>query len=297
MFRSLVAAAALLLVAAWPTSAAAQACCAATGLVIPARLRVYEDLATWFQARVRSTYGSFSATGDYTAVSDGDLITEQDLFVMIRPLPRLQAALLVPFIQTYRRIPGLSEWGGFFGDVTVNLRYELVRAGDLRHVPVVTLLAALSAPTGRAPDQAKNALGTDAAGTGSFEGTLGFELEQLFAHWFVSLDAWVTERTSRAAPGGRQSFAPRFTGLLAGGYAFENEIAVGLFASATREASRASPASPVAPGIAVATTGAGALFPLDPAWRLQAAASLDAPVWGRNQPTTVGVSTALLRVW
>ena len=297
MFRSLIAAAALLLIAAMPAAAAAQACCAATGLVIPARLRVYEDLATGFQARVRSTYGSFSATGDYTPVSDGDLITEQDLFVMARPSSRVQAALLVPFIQTYRRVPGMSEWGGFFGDVAVNLRYELVRTGDFRRVPVVTLLAALSAPTGRAPDQAKNTLGTDAAGTGSFEGTLGFELEQLFTHWFLSLDAWVTQRTSRAAPGGRQAFAPRFTGLLAGGYAFENEIAVGLFASASRESNRASPGSPAGTGIAVATTGAAALFPVNPAWRLQAAASLDAPLWGRNQPTTVGVSTALLRVW
>jgi len=216
---------------------------------------------------------------------------------MARPLPRLQAALLVPFIQTYRRVPGQAEWGGFFGDVAANFRYELVRTGDLRRMPSVTLLAALSVPTGRAPDQAKNALGTDAAGTGSFEGTLGVELEQLFTHWFLSLDGWVMQRTSRAAPGGRQTFAPRFTALLAGGYAFENEIAVGLFASASREANRASSGSSVTTGVAVATTGVAALFPVNEAWRLQAAASLDAPLWGRNQPTTVGASTALLRSW
>src|SRR6185503_1722095 len=141
-----------------------QACCASTGLMIPARLRVYEDLATGFQARARSTYGSFSADGNYASVAAGDLVTEQDLFVMARPLARLQAALLVPFVQTYRRVPGQSEWGGFFGDVAANVRYELVRAGDFRRGPALTLLGGITAPTGRAPDQAKNALGTDAAG-------------------------------------------------------------------------------------------------------------------------------------
>jgi len=296
MFRRLTSAVALLAIAALPASAAAQACCAATGLVIPARLRVYEDLATGLQARVRSTYGNFSATGEYASVSAGDLVTEQDLFVMVRPVARLQAALLVPFVQTYRRVPGTSEWGGFFGDVATNLRYEVVRLGDFRRGPALTLLGGLSAPTGRAPDQARNTLGTDAAGTGSFQGTLGLEIEQLFTHWFLSLDAWVTQRSSRVAPGGRQSFAPRFTALLAGGYGFNNQIAVGMFGSASREANRGSESTATA-GVAVVTGGAAALFPVDDSWRLQAAASLDVPLWGRNQPATVGVSTALLRVW
>ncbi|HEX2658958.1 MAG TPA: hypothetical protein VHU40_11830 [Polyangia bacterium] len=294
MFRSLASLAALLVVASLPAAASAQACCAATGLVIPARLRVYEDWAAGFQARVRSTYGNFSATGDFATVADGDLLTEQDLFVMARPLPRLQAALLVPFVQTYRRVPGQSEWGGFFGDIAASFRYELLRTGDFRRGPAVTLLAALSAPTGRAPDQAKNTLGTDAAGTGSFEATFGIEIEQLFTRWFLSLDAWVMQRTSRDAPGGRQSFAPRLTALLAAGYAFESEVAVGVFASASRQADRTSTG---ATGIAIATAGVAVLFPVDQTWRLQAASSLDTPVWGRNQPTTVGFSTALLRVW
>jgi hypothetical protein len=301
MFRRWVGAVALLIIIARPASAAAQACCAATGLVIPARLRVYEDLAAGFQTRARSTYGSFSAGGDYGSVSNGDLVTQQDLFVMARVLPtllpRLQVALLVPFIETYRRVPGQSEWGGFFGDAAVNLRYELVRMGDFRRVPSVTLLGGFSAPTGRAADQAKNLLGTDAAGSGSFEGTLGFEVEQTFMHWFVSLDAWITQRTSRTAPGGRQAFAPRFTALLAGGYGFDNEIAVGMFASASRQGSQASAVSTANNGVAGVTTGAAALFPFNQSWRLQAAASLDAPLWGRNQPATVGVSAALLRVW
>jgi hypothetical protein len=290
-------------VVACPATAAAQACCGATGLVIPGRLRVYEDVGVGVQVRERQSYGSFAANGDFATVSDGDLVTEQDLFAMWRALPRLQLGILVPFIETYRRVQALSEWGGFFGDVAANARFEIVRSGEYRHVPILTLLGGISLPTGRAPDQAHNLLGTDAAGSGSFEGTLGLEVEELWTHWFVSLDAWVTKRTSRAAPGGRQSFAPRWTGLVACGYVFTNEIATGAFASVTREGEGGTPPATssalATTRVGIATAGLAALFPVTVGWRLQAAASADLPLpgWGQNQPATVGVNTSLVHVW
>src|SRR3569623_1965877 len=184
----------LVALAAWPADAAAQACCGANGLVIPARLRVYDDYGFGVQATERQTYGSLSAAGNYSGTATGDLVTEQDLFGMARLSSRVQLALLVPYVETYRRIPGQSEWGGFFGDVTVNGRFEVAHAGEHGRWPALTILAGLTAPTGRAPDQAHNPLGTDAAGTGSFQANLGVEVERLFQQWFVTFDGWVSQR-------------------------------------------------------------------------------------------------------
>lgn len=291
----------LALGAAWPADAAAQACCGANGLVIPARLRVYDGYGFGVQATERQTYGSLAADGSYSGTSTGDLVTEQDLFAMARLSSRIQVALLVPYVETYRRIPGQSEWGGFFGDVTVNGRFELAHSGEHGAWPAVTILAGLTAPTGRAPDQAHNVLGTDAAGTGSFQGNLGLEVERLFQQWFVVFDGWVSRRTSRASPGGRQSFAPRLTALLAGGYVFQNRLAAGAFTSVVDEGDGqdTAPGAGRAAGPRYATSGLAGAFRLDESWRLQAIGSADLPLagWGRNQPTTFGFSTSLVRVW
>ena len=297
------------LAAVWPATAAAQACCGASGLVIPARLRVYDDYGFGVQATERQTYGALGADGSYTGTSTGDLVTEQDLFAMARLSSRVQLAVLVPYVETYRRIPGQSEWGGFFGDVTASGRFEVAHSGEHGRWPALTILAGLTVPTGRAPDQAHNALGTDAAGTGSFQGNLGLEVERLFEQWFVLFDGWVSQRTSRASPGGRQSFAPRVTALLAGGYVFSNRLATGAFATVVAEGQGhdTAPGAGDVAGPRYATAGLAGALPLDESWRLQATASLDLPLsaafgrtlggWGRNQPTTFGASTSLVRVW
>jgi len=291
----------LVALAAWPADAAAQACCGANGLVIPARLRVYDDYGFGVQATERQTYGSLSAAGNYSGTSTGDLVTEQDLFGMARLSSRVQLALLVPYVETYRRIPGQSEWGGFFGDVTVNGRFEVAHAGEHGRWPALTILAGLTAPTGRAPDQAHNPLGTDAAGTGSFQANLGVEVERLFQQWFVTFDGWVSQRTSRASPGGHQTFAPRLTALLAGGYVFTNRLAIGAFATVIDEGDGhdTAPGAGEVAGPRYATAGGAGAIPLDESWRLQATASVDLPLdgWGRDQPTTFGVGTSLVRVW
>lgn len=291
----------LVLGVAWPADAAAQACCGANGLVIPARLRVYDDYGFGVQATERQTYGSLAADGRYTSTSTGDLVTEQDLFAMARLSSRIQVALLVPYVETYRRIPGQSEWGSFFGDLTVNGRFELAHSGEHGRWPALTILVGLTAPTGRAPDQAHNPLGTDAAGTGSFQGDVGVEIERLFQQWFVTFDGWVSRRTSRASPGGRQSFAPRLTALLAGGYVFTNRLAAGVFATVIAEGDGhdTAPGAGDVAGPRYATTGLAGAIPLDESWRLQATASIDLPLggWGRNQPTTFGLGTSLVRVW
>ncbi|HEY8927211.1 MAG TPA: hypothetical protein VIU64_22665 [Polyangia bacterium] len=287
----------------------AQACCTATGVVLPARLRVYEDFGLGVQARESQAYGSFASDGAFAGTSSGDLTTQQNLFALWRALPRLQVGLLVPYVETWRRIPagpgvaGRSEWGGFLGDVAVSARVEIVRPGDLGRFPAITLLGGLAVPTGRAPDEARNPLGTDASGTGSYEGTVGVEVEQTWTRWFASLDLWLAKRSARDAPGGQQSFDLRFTALAAVGYAFANQVGVAAFANVVRgggaAAATAGSGANLDTRVAVATAGLAALVPIDEAWRLQGTLALDLPFsgWGRNQPATVGLGTSLVRVW
>ena len=287
-----------------PRAAQAQACCAATGLVIPARLRVYEDVGVGLQARLRPSYGTFAADGAFSRVSSGDLVTEQDLFVVWRALERLQVGVVLLYVETWRRVPDRSEWGGFFGEAAADVRVEIVRPGDHGRFPSITLLGGVSLPTGRAPDEAHNPLGTDAAGSGSYQITEGLEVETLGTRWFASLDGWVTERSSRAAPGGRQSFAPRLTLLLAGGRSFSDRLAAAAFGSVTRGGGGSEPAAaasgaPVDTRVALATAGVAGVLSVDAHWRVQASLAFDLPLsgWGRNQPATAGLSASVIRVW
>lgn len=282
----------------------AQACCAATGVVLPARLRVYEGFGLGVQARESQAFGSYASDGSFDSTSSGDLVTQQNLFALWRAVPRLQVGLLVPTVETWRRVQGRSEWGGFLGDVAGSARVDLIRPGDLGRFPDVTLLGGLSVPTGRAPDEARNALGTDASGTGSYEGTVGIEIEKTWTRWFASLDFWVAKRSGRDAPGGRQSFDLRFTTLVAVGYAFANQVGVAAFANVVRgggasAAAAASAGADLDTRVAIASAGFAGLVPIDESWRLQGTLALDVPLsgWGRNQPATVGLGTSLVRVW
>ena len=312
-FRASVSALVALAALASPVGsgvAHAQACCAATGVVLPARLRIYEDFGLGVQARESQAYGSFASDGSFAGTSSGDLVTQQNLFALWRAVPRLQLGLLLPYVETWRRIPsrpgapGRSEWGGFLGDVAVSARVEVLRPGDVGRFPAITLLGGLALPTGRAPDEARNPLGTDASGTGSYEGTVGVEVEQTWTRWFASVDFWIAKRSARDAPGGQQSFDLRVTALAAVGYAFANQVGVAAFANVIRGGGAAATTAGGAGAdldtrVAVASAGFAGLVPIDEAWRLQGTLALDLPFssWGRNQPATVGLGTSLVRVW
>src|SRR5882724_5791827 len=69
-----------------PALAHAQACCVGTGLVTPARLRIFENYGVGVQTRVRSVMGAFHPDGSYVASRAGDdeIDLEQDLFAARR---------------------------------------------------------------------------------------------------------------------------------------------------------------------------------------------------------------------
>ena len=291
-------------VAALPRDAAAQACCVGTGLVTPARLRTFEDMAVGMQMRARSVMGAFGGGGDYATSASGvhELGFEQDLFAAKRLGRRFQVGLWAPFVETSRQAAGLSGFGGGLGDVAVNGRFDAVDAGTRGAWPGVAILASLSFPTGQPLDEGGpgDPLSTSGTGTGSFEGTLGFGLEEIVGQGFVSLTGWASKRTARSANGVEQSFAPRLSALLSGGYTFGHDVTVGAFASALRQGDNRDANGPIAnSGVALVTAGGALALPFWQWWRLQATMFTDLPIagWGRNQTAGFGATVAIIRSW
>jgi hypothetical protein len=294
--------AAALLVLGLPAAARAQACCVGTGLVTPARLRIFEERAVGIQTRARSVLGAFGEGGSFAASGAGtrELSFQQDLFGAMRFGRRFQAALLIPFVTTNRQAANLSGWGSGVGDVATNVRYDAILAGERGPWPGIALLAGLAVPTGRPPDEATDPLATSATGTGSVEGNIGLGLELVRGHAFVAASGWLAQRSGRTVGGVEQSFALRTTALLATGYTFSSEATVGAFAHAVRQGEARDQMGPIAgSGVALVTAGLATSIPFWDAWRLQASAFTDLPIsgLGRNQNVGVGATAALLRFW
>jgi len=270
-----------------PRAAYAQACCVGTGLVTPARLRMFEDYAVGVQTSFRNVMGSFKPSGSYVASPSGDseVDLEQDLLAATRFGRHVQVALKVPFVETGRNETGVSTFGGGLGDVAANLRYDITFSGDDPWWPGIAILAGVSAPTGRTVEESADG---SATGLGSYEPNLGVAVEQVRGRMFLSLTGFVSKQTSRTVGSQNVSFGPRLTGLLAGGYAFANEVTVGGFISAMRRSDEE-----------LVTAGGAIAVPLGDYWRVQGTLSADLPFsgWGRNRLTGAGITASLLRVW
>ena len=282
----------------------AQACCASAGLVIPSRLRSYEDAAVGLQARARSVFGAYGPGGGYSGGSDreSEWGFGQDLFGSIRVLERGQVALLVPFVETQRTSYGASSVGGGIGDVAINLRYDFLNNGERHPVPGLALLAALLLPTGTPPEKAgaSDVLVTGATGEGSFEGIVGVGVESSWEPYFAGATAMAGWRSPRRINGVRQTFAPRFTGLLAVGRMLPHGASVGVFASGLLQGRNSDDNGPlVGSDASLLTLGAAGTVSLSDQWRLQGSLSGSPPLSnaGRNQPAGVGLSLSIMRLW
>ena len=144
---------AFLAIAAFPARARAQACCAGAGAITPGRLAVHEDALVGLQLKAANGFGSFSSDAEhlrgFARANHGVGARAGLSSAALRVLPRGQLALLVPAIQTYRRTPSQSSFGGGLGDINFSARYDFVLAGEALYIPGIALLAGVTFPTGR----------------------------------------------------------------------------------------------------------------------------------------------------
>lgn len=210
--------------------AGAQACCAGATAVTPARLGLHDDALAGVQLEAASVFGSHDANGNYVPAPTGarECSLKQNLFAAIRWLERGQAALLVPFVETYRATSRQSEMGGGLGDVNLSVRYDLVLARESLLVPGIGFLAGVTLPTGRSVESANKPLATDATGLGSVQANAGLALEQVFGSWLLGVTGLVGYRVPSRVNGLRMQLSPQFSLHFSGAHIFENGASVAL---------------------------------------------------------------------
>ncbi|APR83019.1 Hypothetical protein A7982_08368 [Minicystis rosea] len=283
-----------------PARAAAQACCAGAASLTPARLALHEDALAAVQLKAAGVVGSFDASRRFIASPSGsnELDLEQDLIGAVRVLGRGQVSLLIPIVETYRRVPGIDEFGGGIGDMALGARWDFTLAGASRVIPGIALSTGLIVPTGRAPESASGPLAASSTGTGAFQGSAGLALEQSFGPFLVNLTGSVAWRSARTVGTLREQQGAQLAASLAFGYTFDNEAVLALTTAYTAELAPRIDGAPVPDGGRAATRiGFAGGYPFSDAWRLQATVFTDLPVrfFGWNQPISTGLTFVLIR--
>jgi hypothetical protein len=280
----------------------AQACCAGSSALTPARLGIHEDAAVGLIIRGTGILGGYDAERNYfgqpagTAEFDG----EADLVGTLRLLSSGQVTLLIPYVATWRKASGLSEFGGGIGDINLSGRYDFTHAGEATVLPGIAVLFGITFPTGRAPENASKLLATDATGIGAFQLTGGIALEQSFGHFLVNLTGLVGWRTPRSVNGIQETLGVQFQGLCGLGYAFDNDASLAVsFAYVAELDAVLNGQSVPNSGRALPTLGLSGSLPLSEAWRVQGGLNYNLPIsgLGRNQTAGLGFSLSILRTW
>ncbi len=296
---TLVAALALLLAGG---TARGQACCAGSTAFAPARLALHEDYLVGLVARTGALYGSFD--GGYRFVPsptrDSEVDLEQDLIAAIRLFRRLQIATTVPFVETFRSVPGRTEMGGGIGDLQLTFRYDFTLAGASRRIPGIAVVTGGTFPTGKASSAAAQPLATDATGLGAFQISQGLAVEQAFGPWLVNLTGALTWRSPVDLPNVNAQQGLQWSLFAAVAYTFKSDVALAVTAAYTAELDAkvngvTVPAS--ARSFTRLTAAVGYEFARH--YRFQASLYSDLPIryLGSNQPLGAGGAFMMVRSW
>jgi hypothetical protein len=281
-------------------AARAQACCAGAAAITPGRLILHERALAGTEVRGSVLTGSHAADGAFRAAPSGtsEWDFEQDVFGSLALTERAQASVLVPFLESARRSPTTgSEFGGGLGDVNASVRYDFVWSHEYRYVPGLALLAGVTLPTGRAPESAKQPLGSDATGLGAVQANLGVAAERSFGAWFADAALLVAKRFDRTAHGVRSGLATQFTGIAAGGYAWpQTSAALAVTYAAEGDASLDGANVPSSAKRELRLTSS-VTTSLSDTLRLRGGVFLDAPLdgLGQNEPDALGLSATFVK--
>lgn len=267
----------------------AQACCVTSAGISPTRLALHERFGVGITIRASSSIGQHDADARFLPRTGGtkDIGVAEEVFAAVRWLNRGQFAVLVPLVQTYRSSRTDSSSGAGFGDVQLTARYDWIWASRYRYVPGLAVVGGLTLPTGRAPDQANQRLGTDATGRGVYEGQFGIAIEKAMRQVVPSVAVLATFRSQARFGSVRLTAAPEMRVIGALTYVWSSEQALGIYASLAAEGNgRVNDVESRGSGRREFQLGAYAVLPLSDTLRLRLGASGQPPLdgLGRNQP-------------
>lgn len=262
---------------------------------------MHESALVGVLVRGTAITGSFDSDGGFVTPKGAvEADFEEDVVATLRVLSDGQFTVVAPIVETYRRVPGISDVGAGFGDLQVSARWDVTYAGSSSRVPGIALLGTLVLPTGLPLEQARHPLSADATGTGAVRGGVGLSLEQTFGKVLVHLTGSGMMHTARTVHGVHTQLGPLFHAFAALGYSFDAGPVVAVSASylgsaAARTDGVTQPDS-ARTQLRLALSGG---YAFNDSWRMQASVFGDPPARhaGQNQPAGVGASAALFRVW
>lgn len=280
--------------AAW-----AQACCTGTNVLTPARLALHEEALVGVELKPSVPYGAADGLGRFAtnARGAGGFDFTQTLLSTVRLGESAQLTWALPFTQSARWVPGLSEGGVGLGDVSVSARYDFLLAGESASKPGFALLGSLSTPTGLAPEQSLQVLGTDAQGKGAWQVSLGASVEQRFGPFLVMGLLYAQQELPRRVGTVSQVMGPGFSFAGSLAYAFESELAIAVTASTT--AALPSWLDGVWRSDTArwkSSAGVAFSYPVVDGWRLTGSLNSSLP-FGVNELTSVTVTLVVMRTW
>lgn len=262
------------------------------------RLGPSETSAATFVTSAQDVRGHYNGEGRYI---DGGGARDRELRFELRAMTKitraLQVGVVVPYIRTERRIAETASSGSGIGDLTLVTRYDFVRVGGQNGIPGIALTLAGTVPTGRSPDRARDVLGTDVTGTGTWEVRPGLAIEKIWwTGWFAVAAASVgIFAPYRRADGATVALGPRFQSLVAVGKGFRSGVSLAI--GATHEQEAAPRADGLRVGANRARTSALAFvsYEFDDHWQVLASVLVD--IAGREQITGTTFGLGLRRAW
>lgn len=286
-----------------PAVAHAQACCTNTSVLFPVRVQRGDTAVLGLSVNGRGETGGYDTKGSWAGAPNGtrDVSFEQRILAAVRPWRDLQFSLGLPFVESYRASPGISEGGGGIGDLMAGARYDFIDVQNANGLPGLAVLAGITAPTGTAVDQAHHLLATDATGQGAWQGSMGVASDYIIGERIVlELTGAVTGRLARKVGDVQEQLAPLFTAAFAAAYVFEELQVVALTLAYSAEPDATIDGHSIQGSARRTTTfGVFAAVPLPERFRLQATLGADVPVVGLGQGQTTGVSLTVmaLKLW
>ena len=300
-FLSTCISAALLVLAA-EGAAWAQACCASPTAFAPARLRPGEDALVGLVADTSWVTGSFDRSRSYTSLAPGsrEVGLGQRLFVAVAPWERAELAFTIPLVETYRASNGRKETGGGVGDLRLASRWMVLAPGTDKVVPGITILSALTLPSGTPPEATHTPLATASTSAGVWQIDTGVALEQPFGHFLVNVTGTVGWRAPRMVQGTPSQLGPTFSLFVGGSYTFASALSLG--ASASYDASRDARINGIdAPDSATAKTTLALSLALPVGSQVRLLASTTwvpiVPAFSKNETASVGLSLGAVYAW
>ncbi|MCJ7833429.1 MAG: transporter [Deltaproteobacteria bacterium] len=136
--------------------------------------------------------GGFDQAGKIKYSPGGD--RKYQLLTVAKPyyglFENFEVSAQIPFLSNWVTRDGWSNKDGGIGDILIGGKYRFVENDQQGLRPSIAGIAKIKFPTGKYERMAEGKLGSDQAGNGSYEYTLGLNISKLWGTWSLHGNLW-----------------------------------------------------------------------------------------------------------